>query len=445
MTCKECESARHIPKYCTDFEAVDSDGIAHPRRPIKSKTSDTPVHLPVEKVFTCDNYGCRDMHSHYDCPLESICWGCKSTDHFWASCDKICRKCGAKRHSAEYCHEFELWKEGLSRPKRPPQDVITYAMKRQREQEIDREQGVELPDSPSKKRQNASHAASVDTSPIIKTDRETPSPPLTQHDQYDPEEPARMGRHDVKARSAADLYHPPRLRSARQEASNPRDSQEDDSPTRHNVTDSRIRDREYCAFWLRTGRCNYEHTLLGCKYKHEVPDEKVLKAMGIQFLPHWLREKERPPSWVYRAPISINAPLDGGHPSLTDRKSAFDNAIVESDPQALSMPSTRMQKPQVELNRQRDLVPLPPTTVPKPLTELHRQLDRSSSGTAASQTARQPSSSPGIQVFKSDRMKAFEEEEYFKQKRHEAEMKRKAEEQRLEYEHELRMAKLRMK
>ena len=39
----------------------------------------------------------------------------------------------------------------------------------------------------------------------------------------------------------------------------------------------------------------------------------------------------------------------------------------------------------------------------------------------------------------SAKMKAFEEEEYFKQKRHEAEMARKVEEQRLEYEHELRM------
>ena len=43
----------------------------------------------------------------------------------------------------------------------------------------------------------------------------------------------------------------------------------------------------------------------------------------------------------------------------------------------------------------------------------------------------------------SAKMKAFKEEEYFKQKRHEAEMARKAEERRSEYEHELRMVELR--
>ncbi|KAK3167627.1 hypothetical protein OEA41_010754 [Lepraria neglecta] len=43
----------------------------------------------------------------------------------------------------------------------------------------------------------------------------------------------------------------------------------------------------------------------------------------------------------------------------------------------------------------------------------------------------------------SAKMKEFEEEEYFKRKRHEAEMARKVEEQILEYEHELRMVELR--
>ena len=52
------------------------------------------------------------------------------------------------------------------------------------------------------------------------------------------------------------------------------------------------------------------------------------------------------------------------------------------------------------------------------------------------------SKSTGVESI-SAKMKAFEEEEYFKQKRHEAEMARKVEEQRLEYEHELRMVELR--
>ena len=425
MTCKDCESARHIPKHCSDFLTVDIHGMAHPRRPSTRRTPTTQVHLPVEKVFTCDNYGCRDMHSHFDCPLPFICWGCRSTDHFWASCREHCDNCGAKRHTAEYCHEFELWKDGLSRPKRPPQDVITYAMKRQREQEISREQGIELSKPSSKRQRTASSNTKTDSSPtIIKTDREDNFFSCRAQDQYDPKQPAMLGRYHIQTRQATEPYRLPELLKTKRESTPPTPSQDGSHSTRRTFTDIRIRDREYCTFWLRMGRCNYEHTPLGCKYKHEVPDEKTLRAMGIQFVPDWLREKERPPptSWVYEAPVPINALLQGAQQFFPKPESASIEPVIRPHPRAL---------------------PTPTTTPSKPLTEPIQQYDRAGSLTPACQMDYRLSTSPGDKPFVSDRMKAFEEEEYFKQKRHEAEMKRKADEQKLEYEHELRMAKLR--
>lgn len=427
MTCRDCGSARHIPKHCSDFLAVDSYGMAHLRRPSSGGMSATRVHLPVEKVFTCDNYGCRDMHSHFDCPLPFICWGCRSTDHFWANCPKQCDKCGAKRHTADYCHEFELWRDGLSRPKRPPQDVITYAMKRQREQEIDRDQGTELSDSPPKWQRTASSTTKTKSSPItIKTDQEDSFPSCQVQDQYDPKQPAMLGRYHLQARQSFDSYLPSELPRTKHESTTPTPSHDGSISSRRTIKDTRIRDREYCTFWLRMGRCNYEHTPLGCKYKHEVPDQNTLRAMGIQWVPNWLREKERPPptSWVYKAPCSVNAPLQGGQQSLPKQEFAC--------VQPPSGPGLRMS-------------PTQPTTVSGPPVEPAQQYDRAASLTPASPLDCRPSPIPGVLPFMSNKMKAFEEEEYFKQKRHEAEMKRKADEQKLEYEHELRMANLRRK
>ncbi|KAL9013881.1 MAG: hypothetical protein Q9173_001458 [Seirophora scorigena] len=41
----------------------------------------------------------------------------------------------------------------------------------------------------------------------------------------------------------------------------------------------------YCSHWIRTGECDF--TQQGCIYKHEMPDDDTLKAIGIRTLPHW--------------------------------------------------------------------------------------------------------------------------------------------------------------
>lgn len=424
MTCRDCGSARHIPKHCSDFLEVDKNGMARLRRPSSRGVSTTRVRLPIAKVFTCDNYGCREMHSHFDCPLPFICWGCRSADHFWAGCHEQCNKCGAKRHTAEYCHEFELWRDGLSRPKRLPQDVITFAMKRQREQDIDRDHGIELSTSTPKWQRTASSTTKTKSSPItIKTDREDSFPSCQAQDQYDPRQPAMLGRYQLQARQSFDSFRPSEFPRTKHESTTPTPSHDGSISSRRTTRDTRIRDREYCTFWLRMGRCNYEHTPLGCKYKHEVPDEDTLRAMGIQWVPNWLREKERPPptSWVYKAPVSVNAPLKGEQQSLPKKEFACVQPTSGPGLRALATPAARLS------------------------VEPPQRYDRAASLTPASQLDHRPSTTPGVQLFMSDKMKAFEEEEYFRQKRHDAEMKRRADEQKLEYEHELRMAKLRRK
>ncbi len=425
MTCRVCESARHIPKHCSDFIAVDDYGMAYPRRPSSCNAITSQRHEPAEKVFTCDNYGCRDMHSHFDCPLPFICWGCRSTDHFWANCHEHCYKCGAKRHTAEYCHEFELWRDGLSRPKRPPQDVIAYAMKRQREQEIDREQGIEQPSSISSMQQIASSTAKTNSSPTITmSDREDSFPSCQTQDQYDPKQPAMIDPYRVQAREPFGTNHPPEVPRIKRETTTPTPSPDGPHASRRLITDTRFRDREYCTFWLRMGRCNYEHTPLGCKYKHEVPDERTLQAMGIQFVPNWLRGKERPApkSWVYKAPFPVNTPSQGDQQFLPKQRSECVRPTSGHGSRALPTPSTTASRPPVEPSR---------------------MYVRTASLTPASQLDDRRTTSPGVQPFMSETMKAFEEEEYIKQKRHEAVMKRRADEQMLEYEHEMRLAKLR--
>lgn len=426
MTCRECGSARHTPKHCSDFLALDSHGMAHPRRPSASKYANSPVHLSIEKVWTCDNYGCRDMHSHFDCPLPTICWGYRSTCHFWASCTERCTKCGAKRHIAEYCDEFELWRDDLSRPKRPPQDVITYAMKRQREQEIDCQQGLEASNPQSKRQRNATSTIRVDSSPRIKTDEESSSPSFRPQDQYDPICPTLIDRYRPQDGQASNPFCFSRRLRTKRGSPAPASSHNNSHPIGRNMIDIRVRDKEYCTFWLRMGRCNYEHTPLGCKYKHEVPDKKTLNNMGVQFVPDWLKKKQRPQprAYVYKAPVPINTPLPQGSPSFPRQCPSY-------------------VQPAGEPRRQR--LPTPSATVSTSPDQPVQQFDRAGSMTSAVQPSSRPSTSPGIPLIQSDKIKAFKEEEYFKQKRHDAEMKRKADIQKLEYDHELRMAKLRQK
>jgi hypothetical protein len=99
---------------------------------------------------------------------------------------------------------------------------------------------------------------------------------------------------------------------------------------------------------------------------------------------------------------------------------------IPASPSSPSLQKERSQRPTVlkeeALSSQESLAHKPDTPKTKPVTILDKS---------------------HVEESMSAAMKAFEEEEYRKQKSHEAAMARKMEEQRLEYEHELRMMELR--
>jgi len=49
--------------------------------------------------------------------------------------------------------------------------------------------------------------------------------------------------------------------------------------------------KKFCTFWIRNGECDY--TQQGCLYRHEMPDQITLAAIGFREIPKWWREKLR--------------------------------------------------------------------------------------------------------------------------------------------------------
>lgn len=62
-------------------------------------------------------------------------------------------------------------------------------------------------------------------------------------------------------------------------------------------------EKKYCTHWIRWGECDYMQQ--GCKYKHEMPDEETLVAIGIRSIPKWYKEANTPKNgWVERPSAS---------------------------------------------------------------------------------------------------------------------------------------------
>lgn len=64
-------------------------------------------------------------------------------------------------------------------------------------------------------------------------------------------------------------------------------------------------EKKYCTHWIRWGECDYMQQ--GCKYKHEMPDEETLVAIGLRSIPKWYKDANAPKNgWVEQA-----SPSDG--------------------------------------------------------------------------------------------------------------------------------------
>ena len=544
MTCVECGFAGHARKFCEDFEIDTRAGIPRPKRhTVQPASADTKLPaMSSEKTYQCDNYPCQELHSHYDCPLPTTCWGCRATDHFWSGCHARCGKCGAERHISKYCNEFEFWMNGKSRPKRSPDEMRRIvSMKRQRQIEM---QQVEE----SNQQQHGLYPKSqsvTSSTPLQPPMKRRASSSSHEQSQFTPK-----GSRPNEHATSLGAHHEQTTRS-QAIPTQPRITRNHFPMLEHGPNGEKV----YCTYWLRTGSCRF--STVGCALKHRVPAEKSLQdGIGIDFHSPWLQDdpvvreyhkKDRGalrPSdrrsgehgqhelnqqspltathkWVQeprgnQKPIktsttpmlpsarepptqpakhvqpakqsihdlfkSLDPPSDISEPFSEPRKSSISKCktpITAKEPRLLTSESRHQPTTQTEsrsispyqtTNLTKTAAPIAPRAIPESLAEMvdagkkkdaekKKDVDRKpttakeakiSSNNPTHTTTQSPAprdpaplAAPTTESTLAAKLKAFEEEEFFRQRRHEAEMVRKKEELRLVYEHEKMMAELR--
>ena len=277
MTCVKCGFAGHAQKFCEDFEIEPREGIPRPRIPtVKPASADMEMPaLPSGKTYQCDNFPCRGLHSHYDCPLPTVCWGCRATDHFWSGCHARCDKCGLKRHISKYCKEFESWMDGKSRPKKSQDEIRrVIAVKRQRETEM---QLVEV------SKPNSLNDGTASSTPLPPPAKRSASSSTREYGQFTTKGPHAEGHsnslaaHHKQTMPSQAIPTQPRMIITR-----------NNFPIlQHGPNGEKI----YCTHWLRTGYCRFKNDSIGCSLKHKVPAEKKLQdGIGIDFRSPWLQD-----------------------------------------------------------------------------------------------------------------------------------------------------------
>ena len=279
MTCVKCGFAGHARKFCEDFEIDPREGIPRPRiSAIKPASADMEIPaLPLGKTYQCDNFPCHGLHSHYDCPLPTICWGCRATDHFWSGCQARCDKCGLQRHISKYCNEFESWMDGKSRPKKTQDEIRrVIAVKRQRETEMPL---VEV-SNPQPHGLNHSTASSMSLPPPTKRPA---SPSTREYGRLTPE-----GSHPEQHGNSFGAHHKQMMPSQAIPTQPRMIITRNNFPVlQHGPNGEKI----YCTYWLRTGNCRFKNESIGCSLKHKVPAEKKLQdGIGIDFRSPWLQD-----------------------------------------------------------------------------------------------------------------------------------------------------------
>ena len=279
MTCVKCGFAGHAQKFCEDFEIDPREGIPRPMiSNIKPASADMEIPaLPSGKTYQCDNFPCHGLHSHYDCPLPTICWGCRATNHFWSGCQARCDKCGLQRHISKYCNEFESWMDGKSRPKKSQDEIRrVIAVKRQRESEMPL---LEV-SNPQPHSLNHSTASSMSLPPPTKRHA---SSSTREHGRLTPE-----GSHPEEHGNSFGAHHTQTMPSSAI-PTQPRSviTRNNFPALQHGPNGEKI----YCTYWLRTGKCKFKNDLIGCSLKHKVPAEKMLQdGIGIDFGSPWLQD-----------------------------------------------------------------------------------------------------------------------------------------------------------
>ena len=463
---------------------------------------------PLATSGWCNNFGCRERsHTIEDCPLPIRCWGCRSANHVWTKCPMTCVKCRHPCHKSDYCNDFQVWKDGDGLPyprelwemikktsitseppskepkqARPLYDAPKPAKKRSRELGSD----VQLEDesSPRPKKRLADSAA-------VGADQYRP-------DSYERSEEGSVGNLGGRG-GMIDSWPPHRMM----------DSYRPSEPPRGKI---------YCDHWLKTGDCRYMMTGGSCRYKHEIPDERILRGLGFSKAhPNAIPEKrgsqripltKQPPTGpssqhtvqgrqdLHNRPGLLTPPRTSSNSRLA---SSQPGQGPSSSPEGPKLGSRSTLKPGYDMtSASRATAQLMPKSTPSPFLRsvpesaysktpshtsfslpvfkpaprsalqpaFHNMLPVSTQSTPsstlkpaigptlvpASTDTHASNASETAQSSKSDAWKAFEEEELIAQKRHEAKMRRMAEEMQVEnesrkaqLEYESKMAKLRGK
>ena len=211
----------------------------------------------------CKNYDCLGEHGYQDCPKPKVCWGCRSTNHYWSYCPMTCTHCQAERHSAKYCSDFEINATGKSQPKTPHR----------------------IPEESSNVDSTSIHDHNLDPAT-----QQRPSPfgdgPKCGPKVSPPMSAGRLSRGSITRRASQDravdfldnLYqstHIPKGPAA---------------ITSRPVMFNGFGEKIYCTLWLRSGHCDYYYTSHGCKYKHDIPpDEATQRDTGANLSSPWLQ------------------------------------------------------------------------------------------------------------------------------------------------------------
>ena len=383
------------------------------------------VQDTLDDANLCDNYGCNDLHHRDNCPLPKVCWGCRSSIHFWTGCRMTCVKCKSARHKSDFCDDF-IFPEG---------QALAYPSQLWRKKQIQVES--------VSKRISLSKRFSPAT-----CKNQNPAPYKMVGDCYRPRYRHPSTFKSFRPSSIIDRYRPsesstlPRLIV----------------PTAPKA-DLRNQNKIYCEYWLRTGRCSFEDTHNGCRYKHEKPDEWTLREMGIYNLPAVVEQKvslQQPASTQKALIKSIPKPVTQAEQPPPFVSEAINLQSQSKPPQVPSMTSTTTSRPPSRYSYKPSSSRSSPPSLPAGLHQgVHPSLDSVADSSKSNKA--ETFSSPKLEIparinIKSDiqlpkrKLKSFEQEEELNQIRHELHMKRKKEEKELrdaemaaEYNHKKRM------
>lgn len=268
----------------------------------------------------CKNYNCLGEHGYQDCPLPKICWGCRSTNHYWSYCPMTCTKCQAERHSTKYCDDFEVNSTGKSQPKAPPPETIDNTYKGNRP-----EHGNVLHATPAPDSEMQQHASS-----LVHPFKEEPKSSPVMEPAVLSNGPADETIQNTSSQERAadflagldELTHIPKgpAKSSGQENGPP-------YPPNTGMYDD-TGEKIYCSQWLKWGGCAYYFTSHGCIFKHEIPpDERTQKHIGLSLASPWLKG----------APFAGQSLRNG---RLSTRWSATEPILFERESRSYQEPTT---------------------------------------------------------------------------------------------------------